>query len=79
MTGFQPTRPSALPPPVASCLTDRVVVGAYYTNGVQLAEIVRIYPLGHIQIRDVVTEQIYGGSILQLRRYWWLVRGPVCA
>lgn len=57
-------------------LTQRVEVGAYYTDGQRLAEVTRVYPLGHVQMRDSRTGEPLGAGIDAFRRYWWLVRGP---
>ena len=58
----------------ATALTRRVREGAYYTDGVSLAEVVRVYVLGHVQLRDARTEEIFGYGITDFRREWWRVR-----
>jgi hypothetical protein len=50
----------------------RVKVGSYYTDGRRLAEVVRVYPLGHIQLRDAQTDEHIGCGIAAFRRDWWL-------
>lgn len=57
-------------------LTQRVKVGAYYTDGANLAEVRRVYPLGHIQLIDCSTEEIVGFGIDAFRRRWWLAAAP---
>jgi hypothetical protein len=51
-----------------------VEIGAYYTNGQQLAEVVKVYGLGHIMLRDSSTEEWLGFGISAFRRDWWRVR-----
>lgn len=59
-------------------LTRRVKVGAYYSDGARLAEVVKVYELGHIILRDVSPQwddnPYLGCSIDAFRREWWLVR-----
>jgi hypothetical protein len=50
------------------------VVGAYYTDGARLAEVTRVYPLGHVQMRDAATGDHIGAGIGAFRRDWWRVR-----
>jgi hypothetical protein len=52
--------------------TQRVRVGSYYTDGHRLAEVVRVYPLGHIQLRDSRTGEHIGCGIARFREDWWL-------
>lgn len=62
------------PQPSVHPLTERVEVGAYYTDGQRLAEVTRVYPLGHIQLRDARTGDVVGVGIDAFRRCWWLVK-----
>ena len=59
---------------VALPFARRVAVGAYYTDGARLAEVTRVYALGHVQMRDSVTGQHIGCGIAAFRRGWWRVR-----
>jgi hypothetical protein len=59
---------------MSATLTQRVTVGAYYTNGQALAEVTRVSPLGHVQLRDCVTNEPFGHGIVAFRRQWWRVR-----
>ncbi len=54
--------------------TQRVKPGSYYTDGKHLVQVFRVYELGHVQVRDCETEEIWGYGIESFRRYWWLVR-----
>jgi hypothetical protein len=63
-----------LPLDVARAYTQRVEVGAYYTDGERLAEVTRVYPLGHVQMRDAATGEHIGTGIGAFRRAWWRVR-----
>jgi hypothetical protein len=56
--------------------TQRVRVGSYYTDGHRLAEVVRVYPLGHIQLRDSRTGEHIGCGIARFREDWWLAATP---
>jgi hypothetical protein len=58
----------------ARAYTQRVVVGAYYTDGERLAEVTRTYPLGHVQLHDARTGERFGCGIRAFRRDWWRVR-----
>lgn len=64
-------------------LTARVRLWAYYTDGRRLAEVVKVYELGHIILRDVRVTDTWEGDpfvcfisvgIDGFRRDWWLVR-----
>jgi hypothetical protein len=66
-------------------LTKRVQVGAYYGNGERLVEVVRVYALGYVVLRDVRVSEAWVGDpcigysgfgIDAFRREWWLVKGP---
>ncbi|HEX5979895.1 MAG TPA: hypothetical protein VFY52_02290 [Thermoleophilaceae bacterium] len=66
-------------------LTRRVQVGAYYGNGERLAEVVKVYELGYVLLRDVRVADGWSGdpsigysgfSIDAFRREWWLVKAP---
>lgn len=63
-----------LPLDIALAYTQRVAVGAYYTDGARLAEVTRVYPLGHVQLRDAATGDHIGAGIGAFRRDWWRVR-----
>ena len=63
-----------LPLDIARAYTQRVEVGAYYTNGARLAEVTRVYSLGHVQMRDAMTGDHIGAGIGAFRRDWWRVR-----
>lgn len=56
-------------------LTQRVRLGAYYTNGEYLAEVVEVHPLGSVSLacceRDLPPVTV---GIDAFRRRWWLVR-----
>jgi hypothetical protein len=54
--------------------TRRIKPGSYYTDGKHLVQVYRVYDLGHIQVRDCETDEIWGYGIESFRRYWWLVR-----
>lgn len=54
--------------------TQRVEVGAYYTDGERLAEVTRVYSLGHVQMCDALTGEHIGCGIAVFRRDWWRVR-----
>lgn len=54
--------------------TQRVEVGAYYTDGHYLAEVTEVNPLGYIHMTDVRTNDALGAGIDAFRRRWWLVR-----
>lgn len=54
--------------------TQRIKPDSYYTDGERLVEIYRVYPLGHVHMRDVRTNEILGASIAVFRRDWWLVK-----
>jgi hypothetical protein len=55
----------------AAAHTLRVEVGAFYTNGTTLAQVTRVYPLGHVQMRDCVSGSPLGVGISEFRRTWW--------
>lgn len=55
-------------------LTQRVEVGAFYTNGERLGEVDQVNPLGYVTLRDVATGAEIGKGIDAFRRSWWLVR-----
>jgi hypothetical protein len=57
-------------------LTRRVQVGAYYRNAETVAEIVKVYELGHVMLRDVGSGEWIGCGIDGFRAEWWLVKGP---
>ena len=57
-----------------SALTDRVHVGAFYTDGRRLAEVTRVYDLGHVAMLDALTGDYIGVGIIGFRAEWWLVR-----
>jgi hypothetical protein len=61
--------------PIGVQYARRVKPGAYYTDGKCLAEVYRVYELGHIQLLDVQTNEILGYGIEEFRRNWWLVKG----
>jgi hypothetical protein len=66
-------------------LTQRVQVGAYYSDGERLVEVAKVYELGYVILRDVRVAESWEGDpciaytgcgIDAFRREWWLVRGP---
>ena len=63
-----------LPLDIALAYTQRVEVGAYYTDDARLAEVTRVYALGHVQMRDAATGEHIGACIGAFRREWWRVR-----
>lgn len=57
---------------------ERVQLGAYYTDGKRLVEVVRVLPsgIGYVYIEDCLTYDCFGYGISAFRKDWWLVRGP---
>lgn len=55
-------------------LTQRIHPGAYYTDGMRLAEITRVYELGYIQMQDSASGDHIGFGIDAFRRRWWIAR-----
>jgi hypothetical protein len=83
--GLTPIASASLELQRRKALTRRVQVGAYYGNGERLAEVVKVYELGYVLLRDVRVAEGWQGdpsigysgfSIDAFRREWWLVKGP---
>jgi hypothetical protein len=55
--------------------TQRVKVGAYYTDGITLYEVVGVNPLGSVDVRDVYLGRCRTLGIDAFRRSVWLARG----
>ena len=83
--GLTPIASASLELERRKALTRRVQVGAYYGNGRRLAEVVKVYALGYVLLRDVRVAESWDGDpgvaysgfgIDAFRREWWLVKGP---
>ena len=83
--GLTPIASASLELERRKALTRRIQVGAYYGNGERLAEVVKVYELGYVLLRDVRVAESWRGdpsigysgfSIDAFRREWWLVKGP---
>lgn len=69
-----------------SAYTQRVKVGAIYTDGDQIWEVIDVNPLGHVSLRSddrhpepgrVAHTQLAGLGIDAFRRQFWLVRAAL--
>jgi hypothetical protein len=56
--------------------TQRVKVGAFYTDGQRLAEVIEVNALGYVCLRDAATGERIGCGIDAFRRRWWIARSP---
>lgn len=54
--------------------TQRVDVGAYYTDGIQVWEVVRVYDLGAVDLRNASTYAGRSMGIDAFHRTMWLVK-----
>lgn len=54
--------------------TQRVEIGAWYTDGDRVAEVVDVSPFGHVKLCDVRTEEPFGLTITPFRQAWWRVK-----
>ena len=68
------TEVAALPVDEARAYTQRVQIGAFYTDGTHLGEVVKVNALGWIQLQCCRTGDPIGVGITRFRRDWWRVR-----
>lgn len=54
--------------------TQRVKVGAYYTDGNELWEVVKVHALGSVTLRNTTTGQPWSLGIGAFRRTMWLAK-----
>lgn len=64
---------------MTTAYTQRVEVGAYYTNGADVFEVLSVHDLGMVELRDISTEQKRDVGISAFRRGYWLVAGGKAA
>lgn len=56
--------------------TQRVEVGAFYSDGERLVEVAEVHDLGYITVHDAMNDDTFGRGISAFRREFWLVRTP---
>lgn len=59
---------------MSTAYTQRVEIGAYYTDGVFVYEVVEIDPLGMVKLRDIAFDKDRDVGIDAFRRSYWRVK-----
>lgn len=70
-------RPRDRKEPMSTPLTQRVDVGAYYTDGAELWEVVHVAQVGAIDLRSSADGRERSVGIDAFRRGFWLARSPL--